>query len=189
MGSNEHTTVHTPSQEPSSSSEFTTFMRAYQDMVFSTAARLAGNDAQAEDIAQEVFIKAFENFGHLRASPAAGGWLKTVATNLSLNYLTRYRKRWRLFSEESNLPETQVPDTVLANLGTDQRHALIEDTMRRLPPHQRVPLVLYHFEDLSYQEIAQRLGVSLAKIKTDIARARAAMLPMLESQGIDGAGE
>jgi len=97
MGSNEHTTVHTPSQEPSSSSEFTTFMRAYQDMVFSTAARLAGNDAQAEDIAQEVFIKAFENFEHLRASPAAGGWLKTVATNLSLNYLTRYRKRWRLF--------------------------------------------------------------------------------------------
>jgi RNA polymerase sigma-70 factor (ECF subfamily) len=66
---------------------------------------------------------------------------------------------------------------------------LIEAAMRRLPPHQRVPLVLYHFEDLSYQEIAQRLGVSLAKIKTDIARARAAMLPMLESQGIDGAGE
>ena len=69
-------------------------------MVFSTAARLAGNDAQAEDIAQEVFIKAYENFDHLRISATAGGWLKTVATNLSLNYLTRYRKRWRLFSEE-----------------------------------------------------------------------------------------
>src|ERR1700690_3479548 len=76
--------------------EFTTFMRAYQNMVFSTAARLAGNDAQAEDIAQEVFIKAYENFEHLRLSATAGGWLKTVATNLSLNYLTRYRKRWRL---------------------------------------------------------------------------------------------
>jgi RNA polymerase sigma-70 factor (ECF subfamily) len=47
--------------------------------------------------------------------------------------------------------------------------------------------VLYHFEDLSYQEIAQRLGVSLAKIRTDIARARAALLPILESQGIEGA--
>jgi RNA polymerase sigma-70 factor, ECF subfamily len=189
MGSNEHTTVQTPSKEPSSSSEFTTFMRAYQDMVFSTAARLAGNDPQAEDIAQEVFIKAFENFEHLRTSPAAGGWLKTVATNLSLNYLTRYRKRWRLFSEESTVPEIPVPDAILADLGADQRQTSIDEALRRLPPHQRVPLVLYHFEDFSYQEIAQRLGVSLAKIKTDIARARAAMLPMLKSQGIEGAGE
>lgn len=189
MGSNEHKIVQTPPREPSSSSEFTTFMRAYQDMVFSTAARLAGNDAQAEDIAQEVFIKAYENFDHLQSSATAGGWLKTVATNLSLNYLTRYRKRWRLFSEESSLPETHAPGDVVADLGADQHGKLIDEAIRRLPAHQRIPLVLYHFEDFSYQEIAHRLGVSLAKIKTDISRARAAMLPMLESQGIHGAGE
>jgi RNA polymerase sigma-70 factor (ECF subfamily) len=52
-----------------------------------------------------------------------------------------------------------------------------------------VPLVLYHFEDFSYQQIAQRLGVSLAKVKTDISRGRAAMLPVLESLGIEGAVE
>ncbi len=74
-------------------------MRAYQDMVFSTAARLAGNETQAEDIAQEVFIRAYEHFPDLRSSVTAGGWLKTVTTNLTLNYLSRYRKRWRLFSE------------------------------------------------------------------------------------------
>ena len=48
-------------------------MRAYQDMVFSTAARLAGNDTQAEDIAQEVFIRAYEHFSDLRSSVTAGG--------------------------------------------------------------------------------------------------------------------
>jgi RNA polymerase sigma-70 factor (ECF subfamily) len=164
-------------------------MRAYQDMVFSTAARLAGNDAQAEDIAQEVFMKAYENFEQLRGSPAAGGWLKTVARNLSLNYLTRYRRRWRFFSEESSIPEPAFGGDMPGDLGSDQRQTVIDDALRRLPPHQRVPLVLYHFEDFSYLEIAQRLGVSLAKIKTDIARGRAAMLPMLESRGIRGAGE
>jgi RNA polymerase sigma-70 factor (ECF subfamily) len=166
-------------------------MRAYQDMVFSTAARLAGDDAQAEDISQEVFIKAYENFAHLRSSPTAGGWLKTVATNLTLNHLTRYRRRWRLFSEmkpvaddeDSSEPELPVPDTLLADLNAEQQRALIEDTLRRLPAHQRVPLVLYHFEDLSYQEIASKLHVSLAKVKTDISRARAALLPMLQSSG------
>lgn len=188
MGSNEHTTVQTSSTEPPSSSEFTTFMRAYQDMVFSTAARLVGNDTQAEDIAQDVFVKAYENFEHLKTSPAAGGWLKTVATNLALNYLTRYRKRWRFFSETPAVPEIPVSGDFAADLAADQRRATIDDALRGLPAHQRVPLVLYHFEDFSYREIAERLGVSLAKVKSDIARGRSAMLLMLESQGIEGAG-
>jgi RNA polymerase sigma-70 factor, ECF subfamily len=188
--------VQTPPTGPNPSAEFTTFMRAYQDMVFSTAARLAGNDRQAEDIAQEVFIKAYENFAHLRTSATAGGWLKTVTTNLTLNHLTRYRKRWRLFSEmksasaDEDAPEPElalpVPDTLLADLGADQRRVLIDNALRRLPEHQRLALVLYHFEDLSYQDIAIRLHASLAKIKTDIRRARMALLPMLQSSGIAG---
>ena len=193
MGVNEHTPVQTQPTSLSRSAEFTTFMRAYQDMVFSTAARLVGNDTQAADIAQEVFLRAYEHFSHLRSSETAGGWLKTVATNLTLNHLSRYRKRWRLFSEmrsdsseqapefEANLP---LPDTLLADLDAEQRRTAIDEALRRLPEHQRVPLVLYHFEELSYQDIAARLGASLAKVKTDIRRGRAALLPMLQSSGI-----
>jgi RNA polymerase sigma-70 factor (ECF subfamily) len=184
MGLNEPKPVQTLTTEPSRSIEFTTFMRAYQDMVFSTAARLAANDAQAEDIAQEVFIKAYENFEQLRSSPSAGGWLKTVATNLALNYLSRYRKRWRFFSEEPIAPDVPMPDTLLETLSADQRRAAIEDALRRLPQHQRLPLVLYHFEDYSYEDIAASLNVSLAKVKTDIRRARAALLPALEHRGL-----
>ena len=172
-------------------------MRAYQDMVFSTAARLAGNDRQAEDIAQEVFLRAYEHFDHLHASATAGGWLKTVTTNLSLNYLTRYRRRWRFFSElgppaseqSAALPELAQlrPDTLLADLGVEQRYALIETALRKLPEHQRLALVLYHFEELSYEEIAAKLRASLAKIKTDIRRGRAALLPLLQAGGITSA--
>jgi RNA polymerase sigma-70 factor (ECF subfamily) len=159
-------------------------MRAYQDMVFSTAARLAGNDAQAEDISQEVFIRAYEHFSDLRGSGTAGGWLKTVTTNLALNYLNRYRKRWRLFSDEECAEiEWQVPDTLLADLGAEQRCVLVESALLCLPDHQRLPLVMYHFEDLSYQEIAIKLNVSLPKVKTDIRRARAALFAKLESSG------
>ena len=186
MGLNEPNTVHTPPTEHRSI-EFATFMRAYQDMVFSTAARLTGNDAQAQDIAQEVFVRAYENFEHLRESAAAGGWLKTVATNLSLNHLTRYRRRWRLFSEEPSVPEVPLPDTLLADLSREEQCALVDDAIARLPDHQRVPLVLYHFEDLSYQEIAARLRISIAKVKTDIQRARAALAGLLERRGISSA--
>src|ERR1041384_5649289 len=79
---NDATTVQTSTQSKRLTAEFTSFMRAYQDMVFSTAARLTGDAAQAEDIAQDVFLKAYQNFEMLRESAAPGGWLKTVARNL-----------------------------------------------------------------------------------------------------------
>ena len=167
-------------------------MRAYQDMVFSTAVRLTANPAQAEDISQEVFLRAYESFDNLRSSPKAGGWLKTVATNLTLNHLTRHRKRWRLFSEvfsddtrEEELESAAaVFDTVLAELETDERCALVEQALERLPDHQRIPLVLFHYEEMPYQDIADRLGISLAKVKTDILRGRVAMAGLLGPSGV-----
>jgi RNA polymerase sigma-70 factor (ECF subfamily) len=138
----------------------------------------------------KVFVRAYENFDHLGSSPTAGGWLKTVATNLALNHLSRYRKRWRFFSELSpdgdSGPELDVPvpDMLLEHLSSEQRRALIDGALQRLPEHQRVALVLYHFEDFSYQEISTRLHASLSKVKTDIRRARAALLALLTSAGI-----
>ena len=168
-------------------------MRAYQDMVFSTAVRLTGSPAQAEDISQDVFLKAYENFERLRDSATAGGWLKTVATHLTLNHLTRHRKRWRLFSEvfTDEAGEEEIEDAsatlegALQQLDRSQRHALLEQALRGLPEHQRVPLVLFHFEEMSYQDIAARLGHSLAKVKTDILRARLAMAKALAGSDLE----
>jgi RNA polymerase sigma-70 factor (ECF subfamily) len=167
-------------------------MRAYQDMVFSTAARITGNDAQAEDIAQDVFLKAYEHFTQLNSSPSAGGWLKTVTTNLTLNYLARYRRRWRFFSElrrtdaedEDAEVEFAAPDALLSGLDARQRSALVDEALKSLPQRQRAPLVLYHFEEMSYEEIAAKLGVSLPKLKTDIFRARAALARKLAASGV-----
>lgn len=173
--------------------DFTTFMRNYQDMVYSTAVRLLGNDAQAEDISQEVFLKAYERYDDLSTSPTAGGWLKTVTTNLSINHLQRYRKRWSFFSdlvhrdregEDYGEVEFAAPDgDFLADLNQGDRRAWVERALEDLPDHQRVPLVLYHFEDLPYDEIARRMGVSLSKIKTDILRGRAALAQILTRSG------
>ena len=75
------------------------FMRDYQHMVYASARRLTASDATAQDITQDVFLKAWEHFAELRERVGAGGWLKTVTLRLSLNHLGRYRRRWRFFSE------------------------------------------------------------------------------------------
>jgi RNA polymerase sigma-70 factor (ECF subfamily) len=59
------------------------------------------------------------------------------------------------------------------------RRARVEQAIHHLPDHQRVPLVLFHFEELGYDEIARTLGVSLAKVKTDIHRGRLALRQLL----------
>lgn len=154
--------------------EFETFVRNYQNMVFSVATRIVGNPIDAQDIAQEVFIKAYERYDELKDSGTVGGWLKTVATNLSINHLNRYRARWRFFSEE----ETEVEIPVL-DPPTDDRREMLELAIRKLPDAQRVPIVLFHFQDLSYDEIADKLGISLAKVKTDIHRGRDSLRKIL----------
>jgi RNA polymerase sigma-70 factor (ECF subfamily) len=167
---------------------FEAFVRRYQDMVFATAVRLLGNGADAEDAAQTVFLRAFQRFEEIGSSPAAAGWLKTTTTNVCLNHLSRYRARWRFFSEMGD-GEADTPDFAdslaaadLAPLDRLERAAAseeLESAVRALPDHQRVPLVLFHFEGASYQAIAETLGVSLGKIKTDIHRGREALRRVL----------
>ena len=170
--------------------QFDAFVVAYQDMVFATSVRLLGRPADAEDVAQTVFLKAWERFDELRVSPSAPGWLRTVATNLSLNHLTRHRRRWQLFSEMGREGEASDVDPVEKLMSTEEsafasmeraeRDAGLEAAVRRLPDPQRVPLVLFHFEERSYQEIADTLGVSLGKVKTDIHRGRLALRGYLD---------
>jgi RNA polymerase sigma-70 factor, ECF subfamily len=168
--------------------QFEAFMLKYQNLVFSTALRLLANPSEAEDISQEVFLKAYEHFSELRDSPTVAGWLRKVATNLSLNHLSRYRSRWRFFSElvgpdEDSPPEPEfaAAEDLQADLERADRQRVIESVLQKLPPAQRVPLVLYHLEGLQYEEIAAHLKVSLGKVKTDIFRGREALRKRLRS--------
>jgi RNA polymerase sigma-70 factor (ECF subfamily) len=174
------------------------FMRDYQDMVFATARRLTASDATAQDITQDVFLKAWEHFASLRERVGAGGWLKTVTLRLSLNHLGRYRRRWKFFSEllpatgssadatDQDTSDAQVEfavgalDSVFNTLAEAERDQRVRVALTRLPDAQRVPLVLFHYEDLSYQQIAEDLEISVAKVKTDILRGRVALAKLLQ---------
>jgi RNA polymerase sigma-70 factor, ECF subfamily len=171
---------------------FEAFVRRFQDMVFATAVRLLGNTADAEDAAQTVFLRAFQRFDELEASPAAGGWLKTTTRNVCLNHLSRYRSRWRFFSEMQGHRDEEFGTSYANGLASHvlpvvealehaDELAALERAVRALPDHQRVPLVLFHFEDASYEEIAQALGVSIGKVKTDIHRGREALRRLLSA--------
>lgn len=169
---------------PPGAAEFDAFVREFEDMVYASAVRLLANEADAEDVAQTVFLRAYERFPELRGQAAVAGWLKTVTTNLCLNYLERYRARWRFFSEigPDDGPAFDVADAEPGPeqvLDTVERLARLEAALRALPPHQRVPLVLFHFDQRSYDDIARLLGTSVGKVKTDMHRGRLALRRVL----------
>jgi len=166
---------------------FEHLVRDYQDMVYTTAYRLLGNESDAQDVAQEVFLRAYRHFDKIRGSETQGGWLKTVTRNLCLNHLSRYRKRWSTFTDrftrrsDEGEEDWVLPEDETSSIDRDSldRLELVEEALAKLPQKQRVPLVLYHFEELSYEEIATQLKVSLSKVKTDISRGRQALKVVL----------
>ena len=174
---------------------FESFMRSYQNMVYTTAYRLLASHAEAQDISQEVFLKAYDRFEEICDSPRVGGWLKTVARNLSLNHLTRHRNRWRLFSdfkregEENDLEfEATLADEnaeIAGSNETEEQRETLEEALEKLPRDQRLAIILYHFEEMPYQDIAKKLKVSLSKVKTDIMRGRHALRSKLQSRRED----
>jgi len=168
---------------------FEAFVRRYQDMVFATAVRLLRSPVEAEDVAQTVFLRAFQRFDQIGASPAAAGWLKTVTTNACLNHLSRYRSRWRFFSELGREGDSSAraadelgfvaAGSPAADVEREDQRDQVTRALHQLPDQQRVPLVLFHFEEMSYQDIAALLGVSLGKVKTDIHRGRETLKGLL----------
>src|SRR6185436_304425 len=125
---------------------FEAFVRRYQDMVFATAVRLLRSPVEAEDVAQTVFLKAFERFDQIGASPTAAGWLKTVTTNACLNHLSRYRNRWRFFSELGREDSDAVDSRISSTPAFVDPDTALDQALVNLPAHQRVPIVLFHFD-------------------------------------------
>lgn len=166
-------------------------MRLHQDRVYTVAWRLTGGSAEAEDLAQQAFLRAWQHFASLvdQPEPAQSAWLRTTTTRLCLNHLQRYRNRWRFFSElaDRNADSDEAPEDFAARIADengrqpgDSSRELLDLALAQLPQHQRIPIVLHHFEDLSYEAIGEQLGVSLAKIKTDILRGREKLRKLLE---------
>ena len=179
--------------KPEIHNTFVTFMRTHQHRVYSQALRLLADQRQAEDVVQEVFLKAHQQGVSLWQDQRAPGWLKTVTRNHCFNHLTRYRKRYQLFSEQHNEAQDELDAPLFEDLIEDrsdnnpQNHWEQADQSKRLqqailtlPIHQRVPIVMYHFDDLSYEQIAQELNIAMAKVKTDIHRGRIKLKILLE---------
>lgn len=150
------------------------FDESYPSLCRFLSCLLGGGRASAEDVAQESFMRLYHR--GLRSFPEgeARFWLFRVARNLALNELERGQTRRRLFDKVAAAFGAR-PASPEREYEAAERRGLLLEMLKRLPEPQRAALLLREQEEMSYAEIAGVLGVSEAKVKVDIFRARAAL--------------
>lgn len=146
-------------------------VRDHSDMVFRVALRLTGNRHDAEDLTQDVFVRAFKSIHNFEPG-TLNGWLHRITTNL---FLDQARRRQKIrFDPMAEAQERLGSDLVGPGEAVDE-YGLDHDITRALAdltPEHRVAVVLSDIESLSYDEIAQILDLSLATVRSRIHRGR-----------------
>lgn len=155
-------------------------VRRHLASVFAVVQRIVRNRADAEDVAQETFMRALQRLEQFDTQRCFKAWLLKIATNLSLNLL-RSRKRRRTISLREALAEMPQPSGSDHD-GTMPRKDQWESWLGQLSDLQRSAIVLFHFSELPYAEVAEVLGMPINTVKTHIHRGRKRLREMLATE-------
>jgi len=148
---------------------FEELVKAYQRPLFAYLYRLCGNPAEAEEMAQQAFVKAWQALGRFRQESSFKTWLYRIGTNLCINRLKRTRPTEEL---------TELLPAPSANEPAEEhkrrvRTELVQAALARLPTDQRAALVLLVYDGLSYREIGVALGKTVRAVDSLLVRAKA----------------
>jgi RNA polymerase sigma-70 factor (ECF subfamily) len=152
-------------------SAFEDIVRRYQDRIYNLCRYMVQDAREAQDAAQDTFIKAYNGLGNFRPESMLYTWLYRIALNTCLDY----RKKWRREAARrevltENLPsDAPFPEQIYT---AAEIHARIQLALQKLPKKLSTAIVLREFEALSYEEIAEVLHTSVGTVKSRLSRAR-----------------
>lgn len=157
---------------------FEQLVNMYQDRIYTLSCQLTGNRADAEDLAQNVFIKAYRSLPSFRNEADFGTWLYRIAVNLSINEKRKRRPDVYLDNpvqtREGEMPRMVASDTDSPEDAYEKKEfrSMIREALEELSAEHKAVLVLREIQGYSYDEIAVMLDCSLGTIKSRINRAR-----------------
>lgn len=149
-------------------------VRRHQDRIYRHLLNLTGSREDALELAQEVFIKAWEALPAWRPDAQFHTWLYRIASNAALDLLRR-RKVVQFVAMEDDYDAASQQPGPEAQLQGRQRLRRLDAALARLPAEQREIILLREVEGLSYDELAATLGIDMGTVKSRLARARAAL--------------
>ena len=152
----------------------------YQKFVLNSCYKFVYNRETAEDLTQDVFIEVYRSINVFRADSKLSTWIYRIAISKSLDYLKSQKRKKRfavlksLFGEDEveeriSAPESIGPDMILEN---EDRIKILAWALNKLPENQRIAFTLSKYDEMSYQEISEIIGVSISSVESLIHRAK-----------------
>lgn len=135
---------------------FTALVERHFGAAYASAYAVLGNSSDAEELAQETFVQAFQKLDRLREPGAFVGWIWRISRDLALKHI---RKHGRMKVVEE-VPETGSNDSPLAPLVAGEEQQVLRGALAKLPDEQREALLMKYWQDLDYGEMSRRCGVS-----------------------------
>ncbi len=154
---------------------FETLMTRHKGRVLANCRHMSGSAEEAEDLAQEVFVKAYFGLRRFEGRAKFGSWLQRIKINHCLNHIRKHKGRVNLDVDDpametvDELRETHTPEDATLRVERRERIRVILDD---LPDTLRIPLVMCDVDGFAYQEIADTLGIGLSATKMRIKRGR-----------------
>lgn len=174
---------------------YTLLLRKYQNSVYNLCRKMVRNPEEARDLSQEAFVKTFASLERYNPVYAFSSWLYKITANLCIDHIRKQRMKMYSIDDPVEGDEGPIarqledpgqrPDEASeqAEIGTRIRAAI-----EKLPEHYRTILILRHQEQLSYDEIAQKLGIPLGTVKARIHRAREGLREILQNDAVGDDG-
>ncbi|SEL81323.1 RNA polymerase, sigma subunit, ECF family [Aquimarina amphilecti] len=160
---------------------FSTLVERYQNLVYTVIYRMVRNKEEAEEVAQDTFIKAYRSLSNYRGEAKFSTWLYTIAYRKSLDAI-KTKKRFvatELIEEISEGEVTNVNDA-LSYLQDKERKQIISDSILKLPEEEAAIITLYYFEEKSVKEIKDIIGLTEDNIKIKLYRSRKKLYSILK---------
>jgi RNA polymerase sigma-70 factor, ECF subfamily len=150
---------------------FEEIVRRYQRRVYATAYRIVRRHEVADDVAQEAFIRAHRNLDRFDPRRPFGPWICRIAANLAVNHVRSPEAREDALPDGHAETPSAAPGPLQGVLDAEAR-ALLDRALGGLPAEQRAVFCLRVFEELSYREIADSLGIEMGTVMSRLSRAR-----------------
>ena len=156
---------------------FAELLSRYKNLVYSVIMRMVNDPEEANDLAQEVFIKVYRNLSKYQPTYRFSTWLIRIATNHVIDYRRKHKPEMvNLDDVEMEASGSETPEAAVLR---KEGRMDVAAALAALPEMYRIPLVLYHQQGLSYQEIADVMKEPLSKVKNRIFRGRRMLKTLL----------